>query len=197
MPQFVDVTGAERLLLRRPDPVPPRSPPPAESCQGRPAGCLIFMHINIDMSASHEDDLAESLAANEGRARGNATHQLADSARTRCGPQRALGGPNAQAAWPPACTACHMFNHTNGSSADALDKQLSGFLSHVICSLAWLQVCCHFLYLYCLRVHVHGPAANGVGVEYFLPFRRSPRRINAQPEVAPLPQQRNVAWVFC
>lgn len=51
------------------------------------------MHMNIDMSASHEDDFAKSLAANDGRARGNATHQLADSACALRGPQRAPGDP--------------------------------------------------------------------------------------------------------
>lgn len=51
------------------------------------------MHMNIDMSASHEDDFAKSLAANDGRARGNATHQLADSACALRGPQRAPGAP--------------------------------------------------------------------------------------------------------
>lgn len=37
-PHFVDVTDAERLLLRRPDLVPPCPALPAESSQGRPVG---------------------------------------------------------------------------------------------------------------------------------------------------------------
>lgn len=63
------------------------------------------MHMNIDMSASHEDDLAESPAANKGRARGNAMHQLADSTRTLCGPQRELGVPQCAHCMAPSVHA--------------------------------------------------------------------------------------------
>lgn len=55
-------------------------------------------------------------------------------------------------AWPPACTVCHMFNHTDGSSADVLYDQLSSFLSRVIWLLTQQQVPCQFLNMF-LFVH--------------------------------------------
>lgn len=48
-----------------------------------------------------------------------------------------------------------MFNHTSGSSADVLDKQLSSFLSHVMWLLTRLVSASLYVFV-CLYVHVHG-----------------------------------------
>lgn len=120
VPQFVAVTDAKRLLLWRPDPVPHRPPLPGEFYQGSPAGCPMFLLTNIDMSASHEDDLAESLAANDG------------SRSRNC--DASVSWQRACTAWPPACTVCH---------ATYLTAQTSLLLTCWTCSEA---VSCHMWY---------------------------------------------------